>query len=111
MNTPIGTPVHFKDALSEFDAVTRSMPWQIGNGEWVVALEGHTGGYGLSFLTLLGDVASYLDENPDLVLIGLWNIVPHDDADPTTCQIQAVFTSPVDITESPESPNYQAGGE
>ncbi len=51
--TPIGTPVHFKDALGEFDSVTRSAPWQIGNGEWIVALEGHSGGYGIEFLTVL----------------------------------------------------------
>lgn len=35
------------------DTVTRSDPWQLGHGEWVVLVEGRAGGVALSHLMIL----------------------------------------------------------
>lgn len=50
-DTPIGTPVVYK-SVAEVDFITRtrSEPWQLGHGEWVVSIEGRTGGHVLSHL-------------------------------------------------------------
>lgn len=45
---PIGTPVIVtKDDGSEFRTYTRSAPWQLGHGAWVVSVDGISGGYDL----------------------------------------------------------------
>lgn len=36
------------DDGSKLETRTRSQPWQLGDGTWVVLLEGRTGGYLLS---------------------------------------------------------------
>ena len=56
--TPIGTlvtyvcPIGDCDLNHGFTAPTRSKPWQLGHGEWVVSVEGRTGGYALDDLVL-----------------------------------------------------------
>ena len=35
------------------DTVTRSEPWQLGHGEWVVKVVGHSGGVAVSHLAVL----------------------------------------------------------
>lgn len=52
---PVGTRVKMKDGILEFDTKTRSQAWTLGSGTAVVALVGHAGGWGLSFLTLIDD--------------------------------------------------------
>mgnify|MGYP001809842780 CR=1 FL=1 len=45
-DTPIGTPVRVhRDNGELLITVTRSMPWQLGHGEWIVSVEGIAGGY------------------------------------------------------------------
>lgn len=36
------------DDGSDIRAVTRSIPWQLGDGTWVVKISGRTGGFALS---------------------------------------------------------------
>lgn len=46
---PSGTSVIvIRDDGAEWHTKTRSEPWQLGHGQWVVALEGKAGGYDLS---------------------------------------------------------------
>lgn len=43
---PIGTGVIVKkDDGSDFRTVTRSEPWQLGDGQWVILVKGIAGGY------------------------------------------------------------------
>lgn len=62
---PIGTPVlaypgfrpddpvlQFAAKARVLDTVTRSNPWQLGHGDWVVAVEGHAGGILLSHVDI-----------------------------------------------------------
>jgi hypothetical protein len=45
---PEGTAVSvLLDNGETWHTKTRSMPWQLGHGQWVVALEGKAGGYAL----------------------------------------------------------------
>ncbi len=48
-NAPSGTSVQYIDdgGLIHY-TVTRSEPWQLGGGQWVVLLEGRSGGYSLN---------------------------------------------------------------
>lgn len=49
---PSGAEVSVRlDVGSIFETTTRSAPWQLGHGAWVVLLEGKTGGYDLSRVT------------------------------------------------------------
>lgn len=50
---PVGTLVRFRDASSDVHSLTRSEAWEIGGGVGVVAIEGKSGGVGLSFLTVV----------------------------------------------------------
>ena len=44
-----GTPVQVvRDDGSKMLTRTRSVPWQLGHGDWVVSVEGISGGYLLS---------------------------------------------------------------
>lgn len=45
---PVGSAVivHMDDG-SKWHTKTRSLPWQLGHGQWVVMLEGKAGGYSL----------------------------------------------------------------
>lgn len=36
------------DSGKEHETITRSKPWQLGHGDWVVLIEGKSGGYDLS---------------------------------------------------------------
>lgn len=50
---PEGTKVYVrKDDGSEVETVTTSRPWQLGHGDWVVKVEGISGGYDLERITL-----------------------------------------------------------
>jgi hypothetical protein len=50
---PIGTPVRVrKDHGTALYTVTRSKPWQLGHGQWVIAVEGISGGYDLARVEL-----------------------------------------------------------
>ena len=47
-----GTAVKVKlDDGSIWETKTRSEPWQLGSGQWVVLLEGRAGGYSLDRVT------------------------------------------------------------
>lgn len=49
----IGTAVMVRlDDGSDFATITRSEPWKLGHGEWVVKVEGISGGYLLSRIRL-----------------------------------------------------------
>lgn len=46
---PVGTAVIVRlDDGGLWHTRTRSLPWQLGHGQWVVALEGKAGGYDLT---------------------------------------------------------------
>jgi hypothetical protein len=48
-----GTPVVVRlDDGKDWETTTRSSPWQLGHGEWVVLLTGKVGGYQLSRIRL-----------------------------------------------------------
>jgi hypothetical protein len=50
---PVGTPVVVtKDDGSQIHTKTRSTPWQLGHGAWVVSVEGISGGYDLSRISI-----------------------------------------------------------
>lgn len=45
---PVGTSVIVKtDVKGEWQTRTRSVPWQLGDGTWVISLEGRVGGWNL----------------------------------------------------------------
>ncbi len=45
---PIGTKVSLQLDNGQWEATTtRSHPWQLGHGQWVVQVEGRAGGYDL----------------------------------------------------------------
>ena len=49
---PAGTLVNVrKDDGDTIVTRTRSLPWQLGHGDWVVSLEGISGGYALDRVT------------------------------------------------------------
>jgi hypothetical protein len=50
---PVGTIVRFRDASNDQISRTRSEAWELGGGVPVVAIEGRSGGVGVSFLTAL----------------------------------------------------------
>lgn len=55
----IGTPVNVrKDNGDIFETKTRSEPWQLGHGDWVVSVEGISGGYDLERVSIREAVAS-----------------------------------------------------
>lgn len=70
MSTPdtdlaIGTPVLVRrDDGTLLDTVTRSEPWQLGGGTWVVAVQGIAGGYALSRVTPHARVTAAIDSRP-----------------------------------------------
>jgi hypothetical protein len=39
--------------MTDMETVTRSMPWQLGHGEWVVSVEAKSGGWSCADLTVL----------------------------------------------------------
>ena len=51
--TAIGIRVRCKDAMQDIETVTTSLPWQLGHGEWVVKVEGKSGGWCCSMLEIL----------------------------------------------------------
>ena len=52
MSIAIGTEVNvLLDDGTIWRTHTRSEPWQLGHGQWVVALEGRAGGYALDRVT------------------------------------------------------------
>lgn len=51
--TEVGMRVRIKDAMTDMETVTCSMPWKLGHGEWVVAVEGKSGGWSCADLTVL----------------------------------------------------------
>lgn len=56
--TRVGMRVRIFDATTDRETVTRSMPWQLGHGEWVVKVEGTAGGWCCSNIEILeGEVA------------------------------------------------------
>ncbi len=52
LNT-IGTRVRIFDATIDQETFTRSEPWALGDGEWVVSVEGRTGGWSCAMLEVL----------------------------------------------------------
>lgn len=49
---PIGQPVTLiQDDLSEIDTYTRSAPWRLDSGTWVILLAGFAGCYALKRVT------------------------------------------------------------
>jgi hypothetical protein len=47
-DTPLDTPVKLRlDSGVVIETRTRSKPWQLGSGHWVVAVVGRTGGFKL----------------------------------------------------------------
>jgi hypothetical protein len=55
---PSGSTVHVRlDDGSTITTRTRSDPWQLGHGAWVVMLDGRTGGYDLSRVRLVAETA------------------------------------------------------
>lgn len=51
--TRVGMKVRIKDAGTDMETVTTSLPWQLGHGAWVVKVEGKSGGWCCDFLTVL----------------------------------------------------------
>ncbi len=52
--TTVGVRVRLRDALTDMETVTTSLPWQLGHGEWVVKVEGKSGGWCCSMMIILG---------------------------------------------------------
>ena len=48
--------VRIQDALTDQIVATTSLPWQLGHGEWVVKVEGKSGGWSCAMLTVIENV-------------------------------------------------------
>lgn len=51
--TVVGMRVRLRDAFTDMESVTTSLPWQLGHGEWVVQVEGKSGGWCCANMVLL----------------------------------------------------------
>jgi hypothetical protein len=51
--TKVGVRVRLRDACTDVESVTTSMPWQLGHGEWVVSVEGKSGGWSCANIIIL----------------------------------------------------------
>lgn len=51
--TKVGVRVRLRDAMTDVESVTTSLPWQLGHGEWVVKVEGKSGGWCCQNLVIL----------------------------------------------------------
>jgi len=49
----LGQKVRISDAFGSAQTVTTSEPWQLGHGEWVVKVEGKSGGWCCSMMEIL----------------------------------------------------------
>ena len=77
---PEGTSVIVrKDDGSDFPTKTRSKPWQLGHGDWVVSVEGIAGGYALGRVRLaperptpvltIPEAVNHLPKRPGVVVV------------------------------------------
>lgn len=57
--TSVGMTVQvWKDDGTRVETVTTSAPWRLGHGQWVVKLEGFSGGYACERVSPLGSEAA-----------------------------------------------------
>ncbi len=53
--TQVGMRVRLKAAFTDMETTTTSLPWQLGHGDWVVKVEGKSGGWGCDCLEVLAE--------------------------------------------------------